>query len=50
VSHGDPIRAALCHWLGIPLDFMVRFEVAPGSVSIVNLFDDGVSVQGMNLL
>ena len=50
VSHGDPIRAALCHWLGIPLDFMVRFEVAPGSVSIVNLLDDGVSVQGMNLL
>jgi broad specificity phosphatase PhoE len=50
VSHGDPIRAALCHWLGIPLDFMVRFEVAPGSVSIVNLSDDGVVVQGMNLL
>ena len=37
VSHGDPIRAALCHWLGIPLDFMVRLEVSPGSVSVVVL-------------
>lgn len=50
VSHGDPIRAALCHWLGIPLDFMVRFDIAPGSISIVALFDDSAVVQGMNLL
>lgn len=49
-SHGDPIRSALCHWLGMPLDYMVRFEIATGSVSIVNLSDEGVSVQGMNLL
>jgi len=50
VSHGDPIRAALCHWLGIPLDYTIRFDLAPGSVSIVALFDDSVLVQGMNLL
>ncbi len=23
-SHGDPIRAALCHWLGMPIDFLPR--------------------------
>ena len=48
VSHGDPIRAALCHWLGIPLDFMVRFEVAPGSVSVVVLDADQACVQCIN--
>ncbi len=48
VSHGDPIRAALCHWLGVPLDFMVRFEVAPGSVSVVLLGDEQPLVQCIN--
>jgi probable phosphoglycerate mutase len=49
VSHGDPIRAALCHWLGIPLDFMVRFEVAPGSVSVVVLDAEQACVQCINV-
>ena len=48
VSHGDPIRAALCHWLGMPLDFMSRLEVAPGSVSVVLLDDGHVVVQSLN--
>lgn len=49
VSHGDPIRAALCHWLGMPLDYMVRFEVAPGSVSVVALDDEQPRVLGVNV-
>jgi probable phosphoglycerate mutase len=48
VSHGDPIRAALCHWLGIPLDFMARFEVSPGSVSVVMLDQDQPLVHCIN--
>jgi broad specificity phosphatase PhoE len=49
-SHGDPIRSALCHWLGMPLDYMVRMEVAPGSVNVVILNENQPYVQGINLL
>src|SRR5690625_4106201 len=37
ISHGDPIKALLAHILGIPLDFIARFEVYPGSVSIIEV-------------
>jgi probable phosphoglycerate mutase len=36
-SHGDPIRAALAYYLGIPLDFLLRFEVDPASINILTL-------------
>jgi broad specificity phosphatase PhoE len=49
-SHGDPIRSALCHWLGMPLDYMTRLEVAPGSVSIVSLDENQPLVQCINVL
>jgi probable phosphomutase (TIGR03848 family) len=35
VSHGDPIRLALAHYAGVPLDLFQRLEVAPASVSAV---------------
>src|SRR5205085_7622986 len=28
VSHGDPIRSALCYFLGISLDHALRFEIS----------------------
>jgi broad specificity phosphatase PhoE len=37
VSHGDVIRAALAFYLGMPLEFLLRFEVSPASVSVVTL-------------
>lgn len=39
VSHGDPLRAALAHFLAIPLDLMLRFEISPASVSVVEASD-----------
>jgi probable phosphoglycerate mutase len=35
VSHCDPIRALLCHYLGAPLDSLTRFEISTASVSVV---------------
>lgn len=35
VSHGDPLRILLAHYLGMPLAAYRRMEVAPGSVSLV---------------
>ena len=35
VSHGDVIKAAVAHFLGVPLDLFQRIEISPASVSIV---------------
>ncbi len=35
VSHADPIKTALAHALGLPLDLFQRLTVAPGSISVV---------------
>ncbi|HMJ88702.1 MAG TPA: histidine phosphatase family protein, partial [Candidatus Acidoferrum sp.] len=48
-SHGDPIRAALCYWLGMPLDFLNRLQVDPGSVSTVRVDDRTAVVQSINV-
>jgi probable phosphoglycerate mutase len=34
-SHGDVIKSVLAHFLGVSLDHLERFDVAPASVSIV---------------
>jgi broad specificity phosphatase PhoE len=47
-SHGDPIRSALCYYLGIPLDFLQRFEVSPGSFSVLLLEPWGPKVLSIN--
>lgn len=48
VSHGDPIRAVLAFWLGIPLDLAHRLEVDPASVSRVELSPWGPRVLSVN--
>lgn len=47
-SHGDPLRAALCFYLGMPLDFIHRLEVGPASVSGLVIDDWGASVRYLN--
>jgi ribonuclease H / adenosylcobalamin/alpha-ribazole phosphatase len=37
VSHCDPLRAVLAHYLGVPLDHLLRFAIDPASVSAVEL-------------
>ena len=48
VSHGDPIRAAVCHYAGIPLDLSLRLEISPASVSTLGLHQWGAQVLGIN--
>jgi probable phosphomutase (TIGR03848 family) len=48
VSHGDVIRAALMYFLGIPLDFVHRLEIAPASVSVVMLDGHAPVVRRVN--
>jgi broad specificity phosphatase PhoE len=48
VSHGDPIKAALFHYGGISLDLMLRWQIAPASVSILELTASGVAIVAVN--
>ena len=48
-SHSDAIKAALMHFLGMPIDHIHRLEISPASLSIVHLETAGVRVWAMNL-
>ena len=47
-SHGDVIRAAVAYYLGIPLDFLLRFEIAPASVTTLRLSPETAVLTGLN--
>jgi probable phosphoglycerate mutase len=49
-SHGDPIRASLMHFLGMPLDFVHRLEISPASISVLTLDDFGAQICRLNEL
>jgi probable phosphoglycerate mutase len=48
VSHGDVIRALLASCLGLPVDNMLRFEVAPASVSTIEVGEQHSRVLSIN--
>ena len=48
VSHGDPIRLAVAHFVGLPLDLFQRLDVIPASVSAVSLGEHGIRLLGLN--
>jgi broad specificity phosphatase PhoE len=37
VTHAEVIRAVLGHWLGVPIDLQRRIDVAPASVTTIEL-------------
>jgi broad specificity phosphatase PhoE len=47
-SHGDAIRAALCYWLGMPMDLLPRLHVETASVSILKLDEGGPQIVVVN--
>lgn len=49
-AHGDIIRTALAHYLGVPLDLFQRIIIQTASVSVLSLHDDTPSILGMNFL
>jgi len=48
VSHADPIKAAVAHALGTPLDLFQRIMIAPASVSAIAYRPAGLSVLTVN--
>ena len=50
VSHGDVIKAVLAHYLGLHLDHLERFDIAPASISIVEDTGDWSQVKLVNAI
>ena len=48
VSHGDALRSALAFYLGIPLDMILRFEISPASLSVLEVSEWGARLMSMN--
>jgi probable phosphoglycerate mutase len=48
ISHCDVIRAALAYYLSLPLDLMLRLEISPASITILNVAADGPSIGCIN--
>ena len=42
------IKAAIAYYLGIPLDLFQRIEVSPGSVSVVEVYDETARILMVN--
>jgi broad specificity phosphatase PhoE len=48
VSHGDPLKAAVMYFLGMPLDHWDRFEIDLASVSVIAVGPHGAVVRRVN--
>lgn len=49
-SHADAIKSALMHILGMPLDFHLRLDIPPASISVVEIEPDSARVLGINIV
>jgi probable phosphoglycerate mutase len=47
-GHADPIKAAIAFFAGIPLDLFQRIEIAPASVSVVELYEETARIMLLN--
>ena len=50
VSHGDVIRTALAHYLGMPFNEYRRLNLDNGAISVLELFDAWVRVKALNFV
>ncbi len=48
VSHADPIKAAVAHFTGLPLDLFQRIAVSPASVTVLELGRFGATLVKSN--
>jgi len=48
ISHGDPIKTAVIHYLGMNLDSLFRFVINPASVTIITVTEANACVLTLN--
>ena len=49
VFHADPIKLAIGHYIGLPLDKFQKMNIDPGSVSILEVGPRGAQLVALNL-
>lgn len=49
VTHADPIRLAVAHYLGMPLDLFQRLVVSPGSITVLMTSGMGGQLLSLNI-
>lgn len=49
VTHGGVVRNMICYLLGISFEHSILFDVQPGTVAVVDLFENGGLLAGLNL-
>ena len=47
-SHSDPIKQLVAYYLGIPLDHFQRLTISPGSITVINISDNGTRLIMLN--
>jgi broad specificity phosphatase PhoE len=50
VFHADPIKLAVAHYLGLPLDHFQRLTISTGSVTLIKLDHTAVKLLALNLI
>src|SRR4051812_19937657 len=50
VSHAEPIRAAVMHYRGIALDDFHRVDIAPASITLLQMTPSGVGVSTISIM
>jgi broad specificity phosphatase PhoE len=48
VGHGDPLKAVIAHFLGLPVEHLTRLEIAPASLSLLEVGAWGARLLGLN--
>ncbi len=48
VFHSDPIKLAIAHYLGLPIDLFQRITISPASISVLAISDSGIHIIGLN--
>jgi probable phosphoglycerate mutase len=48
VSHADPIKLAIAHFIGIPLDLFQRLVIEPASINILHFSSHGARLVRLN--
>ena len=48
VSHADPIRLAVAHYIGLPLDMFQRLHIAPASITALKISESETCLMSLN--
>ena len=50
VSHADPIKLAIAHYIGMPIDSFQRLEIGPSSISELSIKDGAARLIRLNVI